>query len=295
MSTTPSSSAGAPARVEICAFPKGKRIAVTTSFDDGHTFDRRVVAAFNEWGLKGTFNLNSGTLQRTGKPALENPAKGARTHLDASEVADLYRGHEVAVHTVTHPWLDRLDPLQIAQEVLEDRRALEALVGYPVRGMAYPFGNYNRRVIDVLRSLGMVYSRTTENAEKCFPPAEPLAWPATAHQYSVNQDGTVPERFAKWHANPRVTGVFYVWGHAFEFSDRDDWAGLERIYKPLSGKPDVWYCTNIELFDYEAARQRLVLSADRTLAQNPNAIPVTLNVDGRLVDVQSGAVVSLCG
>jgi hypothetical protein len=36
-----------PARIEICRFPMGKRMAVTTSFDDGHTHDRRIVAAFN--------------------------------------------------------------------------------------------------------------------------------------------------------------------------------------------------------------------------------------------------------
>ncbi|MFA6288523.1 MAG: polysaccharide deacetylase family protein [Opitutaceae bacterium] len=278
----------APARIEICRFPAGKRIAVTTSFDDGHTFDRRIVAAFNAWGLKATFNLNSGTLQRTGKPAVES---GNRTHLDASEVAELYRGHEVAIHTVTHPWLDRLDASQIATEVLKDRKALEDLVGYPVRGMAYPFGNYNPQVIEVLRALGIVYSRTCENSANCFPAAEPLAWASTAHQYAANP--TVPERFAALHGNPRSSGVFYIWGHAYEFHDKDDWAGIERIFKPLSGHADVWYCTNIELFDYEAARQRIQIAANRATAFNPSALTVTLNVAGRLVDVPPGQLVRL--
>ena len=280
--------APAPARVEICRFPAGKRIAVTTSFDDGHTFDRKIVAAFNEWGLKGTFNLNSGALQRTGKPAVES---GNRTHLDASEISELYRGHEVAIHTVTHPWLDRLDASQIATEVLEDRKALEDLVGYPVRGMAYPFGNYNAQVIVVLRGLGIVYSRTCENAASCFPAAEPLAWASTAHQYAAAP--TVPERFAQLHGNPRNSGVFYIWGHGFEFHDKNDWAGLERIYKPLSGHADVWYCTNIELFDYEDARRRVQIAANRATAYNPSALTVTLNVDGRLVDVPPGKLVCL--
>lgn len=278
----------APARVETCRFPGGKRIAVTTSFDDGHTFDRRVVEAFNAWGLKGAFNLNSGKLQRTGRPAFES---GDRTYLDASEVADLYRGHEVAIHTMTHPWLDRLDVSQIATEVLEDRKALEDLVGYPVRGMAYPFGNYDAQVIAVLRGLGIVYSRTCRNAETVFPPADPLDWATTAHQYAASP--TVPERFAVLHGNPRYSGVFYIWGHAFEFHDRKDWAGLERIYKPLSGHADVWYCTNIELFDYEEARRRVIIAANRGSVFNPSGISVTLSVDGRLVEVPPGALVSL--
>jgi peptidoglycan/xylan/chitin deacetylase (PgdA/CDA1 family) len=277
-----------PARIEVCRFPAGKRIAVTTSFDDGHTFDRRVVTAFNAWGIKGTFNLNSGKLQRTGRPAVE---AGNRTNLDASEVAELYRGHEVAIHTVTHPWLDRLDASQIATEVLDDRKALEDLVGYPVRGMAYPFGTYNPQVIDVLRSLGVVYSRTCENSANCFPAAEPLAWASTAHQYASAP--SVPERFALLHADARYSGVFYIWGHAYEFHDKNDWAGLERIYKPLSGHADVWYCTNIELFDYEEARQRVQIAANRATAFNPSALTVTLNVDGKLIDLPPGRLVRL--
>lgn len=262
-----------PRRVEIPLFPQGKRIAVTTSFDDGVVEDRRVIAAFNEWGLKGTFNLNSGAFGRPG-------------HVEATEVADLYRGHEVAVHTVTHPWLTRLDDAQIAREVLEDRVALEDLVGYPVRGMAYPYGDFNQHVIDVLRRLGIVYARTTVNAQPCFPVTEPLAWPATGHQY-VDK---LTDRFTAMYENKSATGVFFIWGHTYEFDRKNDWPSLERIYRPLAGKPDVWYCTNLELFDYEAARRRVVIAANRATAFNPSALPVTLKVDGRLVDVPAGQV-----
>jgi peptidoglycan/xylan/chitin deacetylase (PgdA/CDA1 family) len=280
----------APRRIEICRYPGGKRLAVTTSFDDGHTFDRRIVEAFNAWGLKGTFNLNSGFLQKTGQPAIES---GKRTYLDASEVASVFEGHEVAIHTVTHPWLERLDPSQIATEVLDDRKALEDLVGYPVRGMAYPFGTFNDRVVEILKSLGIVYARTCRNSTDVFPPANPLLWDTTAHQYRTNP--TVPELFEKFYSNSRSTGVFFVWGHGYEFHDKDDWDGLERIYKPLSGKSDVWYCTNIALFDYEAARQRLAIAANRKSAFNPSGIPVTLKCDDRFIDVPPGETISLVG
>jgi len=269
-------SASTPARIEIPPFPGGKRLAVTTSFDDGVLQDRRVVESFNMWGLKGTFNLNSGLL-------------GGGKKIPPAEVAALYAGHEVAIHTVTHPWLDRLDASQIATEVLEDRKALEDLVQYPVRGMAYPFGTYNRQVIEILRSLGIVYSRTVENRDPCFPPAEPLAWAATAHQFGQHPE-PVAARFEK-HLATNWSGVFFIWGHSYEFDDR--WDAFERIYRPLAGHADVWYCTNIELFDYEAARQRLVIAANRATAFNPSARPVTLKVDGRFVDVPPGQVTPL--
>ena len=266
-----------PARVEATQFPGGKRIAVTTSFDDGVVHDRRVIQSFNEWGLKGTFNLNSGLLGRKG-------------HLEAAEVAALYQGHEVAVHTVSHPWLEKLDSTQIVHEVYDDRRALEDLVGYPVRGMAYPFGTYNDRVIAVLRQLGIVYARTVENHWNCFPPREPLAWQTTAHQFHATPT-PVPQRFAELHANPRSSGLFFIWGHTYEFENR--WDDLEKVFKPLAGKPDVWYCTNIELFDYEAARQRLVIAANRASVFNPSGLPVTINSDGKLRDVLPGQTISL--
>jgi len=275
-----------PKRVEICRFPNNKRFALTFSWDDGVVEDRRVVAFFNEHALKGTFNLNAGMLRKEGKPATEG-------RLDASEIAELYAGHEVAIHTYTHPWLQMLDASQIALEVLEDRKALEDLVGYPVRGMAYPFGAYSPKVIEVLKALGVVYSRTVEQADPCFPPKEPLAWPATAHMFTENPLD-VGQRFVKMLENPRASGVYFLWGHSYEFArPTDRWAELEKRFKPLAGHACVWYCTNLELFDYEAARGRIVIAANKRTAYNPSAVTIALNVDGRLVDVPAGKTVSL--
>jgi len=55
----------------------------------------------------------------------------------------------------------------------------------------------------------------------------------------------------------------------------------------------VWYCTNIELFDYEEARRRLVVAANRATAFNPSSLAITLNVDGALVTAPPGVTVNL--
>ena len=282
-----------PKRIEIARFPGNKRFALTTSWDDGTVEDRRLVAYMNEKGLKGTFNLNSATLLNTGKPADRDEGR-----IDRCEVAGLYAGHEVAIHTATHPHLPLLDPAAVALEVLEDRRDLEDLVGYPVRGMAYPFGTYSPRVIEILKNIGVVYSRTVEQADPCFPPKEPLAWPATAHMFTEKDGLDVGQRFLKLRENPRAGGVYFVWGHAFEFArtnnvPTDRWAELPKRFDPLCGHADVWYCTNIELFDYETARERMVIAANKKTAQNPSAIAVTLIVDGKPIDVTGGQTVTL--
>lgn len=272
-------------RIEIPDFPAGKRVALTFSFDDGVVHDRRVVEFFNERGLRGTFNLNSGKLKREGVVSTEG-------HLDASEIEELFRGHEVAVHTVTHPHLPKLDVTQIVREVMEDRIALEDLVAYPVRGLAYPFGTYNQLVKDTLRSLGFVYARTVENKARCFPPEDPMEWGATMHHYNVIEGRSAAEHFEHLHGNPRWSGVFFVWGHTYEFPGKNDWEGLERLFAPMAGHEDVWYCTNIELFDYEAARRRVVIAANRGSVYNPSGLPVWVSVDGELVEVGPGSTVS---
>ena len=47
-----------------CCFPGGKHKALTLSYDDGRTQDRRLVDIFNRNGIKGTFHLNSGLFDR---------------------------------------------------------------------------------------------------------------------------------------------------------------------------------------------------------------------------------------
>lgn len=278
----------APNRIEITQFPQGKRIAFTTSWDDGCVYDRWVVKAFNAWGIKGTFNLNSGRLRRTGVP-LPDESQGGM--LDACEVAPLFAGHEVAIHSVSHPSLAEISPAEIAYEVLDDKKALEDLVGYPVRGMAYPNGSYNRRVIDILRGVGIVYARTVANVMPCFPPEEPLTWHSTMHQFA--ESPMLPQRFADYYANPWNAGVFYVWGHSYEFADADEAHTLEALFQPVAGFADVWYCTNIALFDYEAARQRLVVAANKRSVYNPSALAVTIKIDNTLRDIPAGATLAL--
>ena len=45
----------------------GKRKAITFSYDDGVTQDRRLIEIFNRYGLRATFNLNSELLGRSGE------------------------------------------------------------------------------------------------------------------------------------------------------------------------------------------------------------------------------------
>ncbi len=234
-------------------YPEGKFKALTMSYDDGVHQDRRLLELFNRYGIRGTFHINSGILDTGNRIA-------------SSEVAALYKGHEVSCHTVTHPFLERLPRTEAAREIFEDRKRLEELCGYPVIGMSYPFGTWNNEVIEIAKSCGIVYSRTTRASGGFGIPQDFMAWETTCHHREMLEKAP---QFKENNRHP--LGLFYVWGHAYEFDDRNNWNEIEEFCVTMAGLPDVWYATNIEIYRYITAIRSVVTSADGKMVYNPTA------------------------
>ena len=76
------------------------------------------------------------------------------SEIEENEVKKVYEGHEVAVHTTTHPNLTKLGREDIIRQVEDDRIKLERLVGYKIIGMAYPCGgeNNNDFVAEIIKN-----------------------------------------------------------------------------------------------------------------------------------------------
>jgi len=263
----------------ILCFPGGRHKALTMSYDDGHTADRRLVDMFNRKGIKGTFHLNAGLL-----------GKGDR--IPAEEIKSLYEGHEVSAHTLTHPTLERCPNEHIVYEVMEDRKRLESLVDYTVRGMSYPNGSYNKRIKSLLPGLGIEYSRIVGGTGRYGMPHDWHEWQATCHH---NRDLLKhAEAFIELD-KPMFMHLLYVWGHSYEFDNDGNWEMIEQFCEYAGGRSDIWYATNMEIVDYMKAFERLQVSAALDFVYNPTAAGIWLSVDGRNVEVKSGEQVSLIG
>lgn len=97
-----------------------KEKAVTFSYDDGVTQDRRLVEMMNTYGVKGTFNLNSGIQSYTN---VWEHSKGLLIHrMNIEGLKELYQGHEIAAHCLTHADLPKYDEETIRNEILEDKK-----------------------------------------------------------------------------------------------------------------------------------------------------------------------------
>ncbi len=225
----------------------GKKKAVTFSFDDGVTQDIRLIEMFNKYGLKGTFNLNSGFLGLDG--TLDRNGRTVRhDKIAADKIKEVYAGHEVAVHTLTHPNLTGLDEKEIIRQVEEDRLRLSEICGHEVVGMAYPCGGVNNddRVAEIIKNnTGVRYARGLDSTYAFEPQENLLRFKPTVYYIEDCLDRVVDEFLALDASEP---SLLYIWGHSYEMdAEYISWKKFEEVCKRLSHRDDIFYGTNKEV------------------------------------------------
>lgn len=244
----------------------GKSKVLTLSYDDGVVQDARLMELLDRNGLKCTFNINTGRY-------LPEDAHREKYYgrMKLSECQKLYRnsGHEVAVHSYSHPFLERLQKPQVLMELLEDRRNIEAQYGTLARGMAYPNGTYNDMVLDAVEACGICYGRTTKATFGFGFPENWLTLHPTCHHKSARLMELAKQFVEETPGHISQNWMFYLWGHSYEFDNDDNWNVIEEFAVYTGGKEDIWYATNIEIYDYVKAYEALRISLDGSIVQNP--------------------------
>lgn len=270
-------------------FPEGKAKLFTLSYDDGIKQDIRLLALMNKYGIKGTFNLNS---NRFAPSTIEYDANDyiKRHLLSREEALTLYASPnvEVAIHGAEHIFPSSVPTSVAMKEYLNDRLALEKMFGKIIRGCAYPYGMFNDDTVDILGLCGIVYARTVKNSYTFDIPTDWLRLAPTCHHNSVE----VPALIEKFITSTpdRDPFFFYMWGHSYEFDEKNNWEHIEDILSKVGNRDDVWYCTNIEAYEYINAFKSLVFSTDGSMIHNPTSymlwaqveLPVNFNDRGRM-------------
>lgn len=266
-------------------FPGGKVKALTLSYDDAKDQDVRLIGIMQKYGLKGTFNLNSGLYAPEGTVY---KAGNIHRRMTKKQCMDLYTnsGMEVAVHGYTHPYLEQLPANICTQEVLKDRENLECEYDCIIRGMAYPFGAYSDSVVETLKQCGIVYARTTISTERFDIPTDWLRMPTTCH-HSNPRLMELAKRFVE-HSLNRGPLLFYLWGHGYNFEADNNWNVIEEFAEYMGGREEIWYATNIEVYDYVAAYNQLQFSVNCSKVYNPTAMTLYFEYDGIPYSVAPG-------
>ena len=187
--------------------------------------------------------------------------------------------------------MDRVPRAIASYEVAKGREVLEALFGRIVRGCAYPMGTFNDMTVDVLRENGIAYARTTVSTGDFSIPQDWLRMPATCH----HDDPRLFELANKFLSeDPGVWDtpwLFYVWGHTFEFDMKNNWDRIETFCEMVGNREDVWYATNMEIYEYVEAYRHLNFSVEGKMVHNPSAIPVWFKYGGIICKAGAGETV----
>lgn len=227
----------------------GKLKAVTFSYDDGVEQDKRLIELLDKYNLKGTFNLNSKCFGNSGFYTFnQNEKTIVRNIIKENEIASVYKNHEVAVHTLTHPNLTTLCDEEVREQVLKDKQNLEKIVGYTVEGMAYPCGGVNNddRVAKIVGECRIKYSRTITSTFNFDLQDNLLRFNPTVYHRQKEDMFRLCEEFIS--LKPQKPQILYIWGHSYELDySEQEWKDIEEIFKMVSNKDDTFYGTNSQV------------------------------------------------
>lgn len=211
------------------------------------------------------------------------------------------------MHGARHRANGNLRPIEGIRDVLDCRLELEERCGCFIRGMAYPdsgitqFGNFGNfeRVKQYLKELDIAYARTLLGDNNSFTlPEDFYAWMPTAHHNNPKIMEYVDEFLnldispAAYHAR-RIPRLFYIWGHSYEFDNRDNWDHMEEICEKFANNDEIWYATNIEIYDYVKAYKSLMFSANGLKIYNPTLYDIYFDVDGVVYCIKPGETLSV--
>ena len=237
----------------------------TLSFDDGLEQDKRVLELMKKYGLKGTFNLNSGMFGLQGEVkgigtfSFQDCEAGVRHHwpfsyvphnrIPENEIRDVYAEMEIATHGYRHEPLGKVKEDLMYNSINLDKENLERLTGKKILGHAYASGSTSPAVERHLKAKGYLYARAVFPSGSFEFPENPLNFRPSSSVIMGNTMKLVKD-FLAAKAEDRDL-LLYLWGHSYEMDygkGAASWDGLERLFATVAGHEDIIYCTNSEAF-----------------------------------------------
>lgn len=190
------------------------------SFDDGTVWDTRFVALLNKYGMKATFNLNSGLEDFVWQYEDRFPVR--RQIL--TETVEQYRGHEVASHSLHHHWLNSLTPPQLSREVGEDCETIKRIFGLEEIGFGVPFTACGEREVNIIKKY-VRYIRLSEFSEHFALPKDPYHIPI----HGLYNQPDIRQRIAAFAQSDLPVSLFVMAGHSYELEVLDHWGYIEEL------------------------------------------------------------------
>lgn len=266
-------------------FPDGKKKALTLSYDDGVEQDIKLISIMKEYDLKGTFHLNSGCYAKEGTVYAEDNVHRRLTQLQAYKLYNT-SGMEIAAHGYSHAFLDQLPTNLCTMEIVKDREQLENQYKQIIRGISYACGAHNEEVVECLKIAGIAYARTVLDSGDFSLPKDWFRLKPTCHHNNIKLM-ELAHKFVE-EEPVRSSWLFYLWGHSYEFERDNNWEVIQNFAQYIGRQDNVWYATNIEIYEYIKAYNNLIFSMDGMIVHNPTATKLYFQKEQILYAINPG-------
>lgn len=258
-------------------YPGGKQKAFNVTYDDGVLQDIRFVELLNKYNLKGTFNLNSGLLENEFEWTHQSGCVVKR--LSKEKAVSLYEGHEIACHTLTHPYMDDLSESEILHELQKDKANLEKLFKREIKGFAVPFDYYSELIESCVKQSGFSYARISEESHSFIPQTDYYKWKATVF-HTDSEPEKLTQQFLETNEN---LAVFQIAGHSYDLDIENLWDSVESVFVQISSQKNIVPLTTIEIVEYLQAMEKSEIT-EKYIKNNSN-ISLWFSVCGKAYEI----------
>ncbi len=218
---------------------------ITLSFDDGEIFDVRLAELLRKYGLQATFYLCSSHLGLKG----DLPTGRHYEKVSANILRDTYQGFEIGSHGANHRGFTRLEEPELVESIRADIDAFLQYTDKPIICCAYPGGDTNEQVIDILSKSGIIqFARTTCRQNTTFaPPSNRYMCVPTAHLFDEKLSGIIDNFNA---IDDESIHILHIYGHSWEveWKRENGWKICEEIFSKLSKIQNVVFMSNGEAY-----------------------------------------------
>jgi len=222
---------------------------VTTSWDDGHPSDLKLVELLRKYDVPATFYIPIDNFERRS--------------MTPQEIREIAQSFDVGGHTYHHVDLTRVPFQEVEGEIVKGKKELEEIIGRELLSFCYPRGEFNDETIDIVRAAGFVGARTVKLFTRSIE--DPFRIGTTVYARDLKATTYIKKAitsidpgmfcfmlrnnlfFKGWDRIATETldfvvkngGIWHLWGHSWEIDDNNDWRKLEevlRIISTLSGE-----------------------------------------------------------
>ena len=109
-----------------------------------------------------------------------------------------------------------------------------------------PFDYYDDRIAACAKACGFRYARKSEFTGNFTPCTDFFHWKTGIYHIDPDLTGFV----AEFLNTQEELAVCQIVGHSYDLDAENLWGTMELICAAVSGRDDIWFCTNAELVDF---------------------------------------------